>query len=286
MKSAFYGLVFSLGWLNVPALSQELVIAAPASLASIEPNERGDAGDVMWRNNVYDTLVGIDDDLDFVPELAVSWEYNGVGLLLRLRECTFTNGDALSAADVSASLRHAQDQGYFASLRIEVIDDNTIQVVAENDRTPLAAWLIYLPIIPRSWFDGDRDAFPPGTGPYRLVELRPSDRAIFERNTEWWGWTETDMTGTAERITLVAVGDQSAQVHLLSSGQVDLLWSRTGGYAEKGDETVQFMQSLAAMGIPATLPPGGIFAANRSRELLSIQFDWYGIKWANVQTSN
>ncbi|WP_157212050.1 ABC transporter substrate-binding protein [Sinorhizobium sojae] len=286
MKSAFYGLVFSLGWLNAPAaFGQELVIAAPARLDSREPNEWGDAGDVMWRNNVYEALVGVDNNLNLVPALAVSWEYNGVGLLLRLRECRFTNGDALSSADVAASLRHAQDQGSFPGLRIDVVDDHTIQVIAENDQTPLAAWLIYLPVIPRSWVDGDRGASPPGTGAYRLMDIQQDYRAIFERNTDWWGWTETEMTGTAERITLVNVRDKSVQVNSLSSGQADLLWAWTEGYADKGDETMQFVERLAGERIPAILAPGGIFAGRPGR-VQSVQFDWYGIKWAHVRTSN
>ncbi|MGO7532744.1 ABC transporter substrate-binding protein [Rhizobium leguminosarum] len=286
MKSVFYGLVFMVECFNIPmALGQELVIAAPARLDSTEPIGSGDAGDVMWRGNVYEALVGVGKDLNLVPSLAVSWEYNGAGLLLRLRAgCRFTNGDVLNSADVAASLLNAQEQGYFPGLRIEVVNDHTIQAIAENTRVPLAAWLMYLPIIPKGWVDGDRGASPAGTGPYQLVDIQRGSLAIFERNAGWWGWTETGVHGTADRITLLNVSDTSAQLNRLASGDADLLWDRTEGNADKGDEMEQFVQRLAQEQIRADYAPGGIIAQRPGR-VQSIEADWYGIRWGRVQTS-
>jgi peptide/nickel transport system substrate-binding protein len=89
--------------------------------------------------NVYDTLVTVDDDLNMVPSLAESWEVSEDNLtwIFHLREgVTFHNGRALTADDVVYSYERIMDEetGSGVSWRfgsvesVEAVDDLTVAI--------------------------------------------------------------------------------------------------------------------------------------------------------------
>ena len=57
-----------------------------------------------------------------------------------------------------------------------------------------------------------------GTGPYRLVEYVPSDRAVFARNPAWWGPPQP-----WDRVVYRMIPNNSARIAALKAGDVDVI---------------------------------------------------------------
>jgi peptide/nickel transport system substrate-binding protein len=82
------------------------------------------------------------------------------------------------------------------------------------------AWIVMSS--PAQWnAAGSWDAFlnePSGTGPFKVEEYVPRERAVLARNDDYWN---PDRTPKLDKVILLPVPDSSARVAALRSGQVD-----------------------------------------------------------------
>ncbi len=102
-----------------------------------------------------------------------------------LEEATFSNGEKVTAADVSASLKKAVKSDWYGGRfsyveSIFTTDDGGVQV---SLATPYENFqiLMDIPIVPRDQVDRKR---PIGTGPYVYEEFE--DGLRLRRRTDWW----------------------------------------------------------------------------------------------------
>jgi len=58
---------------------------------------------------------------------------------------------------------------------------------------------------------------PVGTGPFKLVEFKPDERVVLERNEDYWG-----VAPLLETVEFVEMSEQSTRMAALEAGEVDL----------------------------------------------------------------
>lgn len=139
-------------------------------------------------------------------DLAKSWEISADGLTytFRLRDgVKFHDGTPFSSADVKATFDRiifppagvfsARKGNFEAVKEVKVVDPLTVQFVLKDPRG------FFLQAVALSWnvieskkvleensYDLKRAKLRPGTGPFKLVDLKPNELWKYEKNKDYW----------------------------------------------------------------------------------------------------
>lgn len=119
----------------------------------------------------------------------------------------------------------------------EKTDDNTVRIYAK-ETTPLA--LLYLasdiPIYPMDYYDEVGPEVmgvkPIGTGPYKVTEVEPGARIVFEKNTDYFADSPKGAP-TIGKIVQRTIPDVNTQIVELASGGLDWIFKVPADQAEK-----------------------------------------------------
>jgi peptide/nickel transport system substrate-binding protein len=183
------------------------------------------------REFFYDTLVMWDQNLNFVPGLAETWEIDADGnYIFNLRQgVLFHNGKEMTAADVKYSMDLAVSPpepgvavSYLQNVTgTEIIDDYTVKVtMAQLDPTlpGTMAWGGYTPIVPENFYDDYNPLSEAiGTGPFKLVEYVQDDVIVMEANPDYWN----PGIPCIQKLTLKTLTEEQTRVAALRSGEID-----------------------------------------------------------------
>lgn len=183
---------------------------------------------------VYDGLVEINDRLEVIPALAVSWNVSDDGLVWRFalrRDVRWHDGTALTAADVRRTYEAILDptgavtlpRSDFQSIaRVETPDDWSINLIL---RQPDASLLTKLTVgvakrrpspATETGGPGRTASDLVGAGPFRLTEWVSGERLVFEANGDYYAGAP----GLKQLIWQV-VPSESSLVILLQTGGID-----------------------------------------------------------------
>lgn len=189
----------------------------------------------------YD-LSSADKPVTLVPGLANEWSVNPddkTKWTFKLREgVTFHDGSPFNADAVifnfdkikdESAPQYDEKQSGQGRGRIPTvtgytkIDDMTVEITtsAPDALIPYQiAWIVMSS--PAAWeAAGSWDAFlnaPAGTGPFKVSEYVPRERAVLTRNDAYW---DPERVPELDELVLLPVPDASARVAALRSGQVD-----------------------------------------------------------------
>ena len=183
------------------------------------------------REFFYDTLVMWDQNLNFVPGMAETWEVDADGnYIFNLRQgVLFHNGNEMTAADVKYSMDMAvapPEPGvavsYLANITgTEIVDDYTVKVnMSQVDPTlpGTMAWGGYTPIVPANFYDDYNPLSEAiGTGPFKLVEYVQDDVIVMEANPDYWN----PGSPCISKLTLKTLTEEQTRVAALRSGEID-----------------------------------------------------------------
>ncbi|HID08631.1 TPA: ABC transporter substrate-binding protein, partial [Candidatus Micrarchaeota archaeon] len=231
MRTLGFVSLFFFGFLS--SLAGELVVAVSTEPPSLDPTTNPAAAiDLIFHHNLYEGLVKVNAEGDYVPCLAISWEVSGDGLVwtFRLREgVLFHDGTPFDAEAVKASfLRHMDPETphphpeYYEEItEIRVLDERTMQFVLER---PVPYFLAILAqadsvIVPtKSRIGRPLSEHPVGTGPFRFVEWRPGIEIVLERNPDYYlPWIPM-----LDRVVFRFIPDDAVRVMALRAGDVDV----------------------------------------------------------------
>ncbi|MDZ4267774.1 MAG: ABC transporter substrate-binding protein, partial [Mycobacterium sp.] len=179
--------------------------------------------------NVFDTLVEPDENLEMQPALAESWEVSPDELTwtFRLRDgVVFHDGTPLTADDVVFSYRRIIDEElansdkFSAVTAVEAPDPST--VVIRTDR-PTPNMLTNLggfkgmAIVSRDNVESGQIATRPiGTGPFSFRDQRSGDSITLAANPDYWGGAP-EITG----VTFRFISEPSTALSALQAGEID-----------------------------------------------------------------
>lgn len=156
---------------------------------------------------VYQGLFALDQDYQSWPILCesyqVSWDMKTY--TFTLAQATFSDGTAVTAEDVKASLKAAKKsdayQGRFTHVdEISVTEDGKVEIRMEVPCESLTA-LLDVPIVKASEVEAQQ---PLGTGPYIL---KAGEQPMLVRRTDWW--CNAGVPVTASSIQLTQAGTPS-----------------------------------------------------------------------------
>src|SRR5580692_2163501 len=180
-----------------------------------------------------DKLFDIDEKLNIVPQLALSYQTSADGkeMTIKLRPgVKFQDGEPLDAEAAKFSIeRHMTLPTSFrkselASVdHVEVVDPLTIKLVLKTPYSPLIAQLTDragMMVSPKAAKEeGDKFGLHPVcAGPYKFVERVPQDRIVFEKFADYWNKDNIFI----DRVVFYPIVDATVRLANLRSGGLDL----------------------------------------------------------------
>ncbi len=209
-------------------------MSAPVTL---DPALGSNDPEILFNRTIYDYLVEVRPDKTIVPNLASGWSVSGDGLTytFTLEEgVTFHDGTLFTSADVVFTFNRLKEIGspalnLLGAFDISAPDPLTVVFTLE---APNADFLYgvadrFALILkdgttrPNVFGEGEaRYAAFNGTGPFRLVEYVDGQRAVLERNENYWKADQPLLDG----VTFIFIQDPITQVNALRGGQVDFIF--------------------------------------------------------------
>lgn len=204
-----------------------LGVANPGEPNFLDPSQALELTEWSINRNVYDGLMEFDRDYKkLVPALAETWESNAdaTAWTFKLREgVVFHDGTPFDSSAAKATLEYYRDKTWgFTVADLERVDDSDpaiLRVVFSKPSPDFARnQTIVRMISPKLIAEDAAGERAVGTGPYKFVQWDKGRAVILEANTDFWG------NGPHfERVELRTIGDQTAAITALTSGNVDLV---------------------------------------------------------------
>lgn len=185
-------------------------------------------------SSICDKLFDIDQNLNVVPQLALSHETSadGKSVTIKLRPgVKFHDGEPFDAEAARFSLdRHLNMTGSFrkpeisAIETIDVIDPLTIKLNLKAPFAPLIAQLTDragMMVSPKAAKEtGDKFGLKPVcAGPYKFVERVQQDRIVMEKFADYWNKDNVHI----DRITYLPIVDSTVRLASLKSGGLEMI---------------------------------------------------------------
>ncbi|XID92672.1 ABC transporter substrate-binding protein [Paenibacillaceae bacterium WGS1546] len=183
---------------------------------------------------LYNGLVKFDESLNFIPDLAESWttEEDELTWTFQLKQgITFHDGTPFNADAVVSYYTKMLDNTFNLGSstlwspidKIVKVNDHTVQIVTKDPYGGMLNTLAHgSALIPSpaalEKFGADYGLNPVGTGPYMLEKIEPGTQVVLKANDNYFGGKPA-----YKQITFKYVGDASARIAALKSGQVDVI---------------------------------------------------------------
>ncbi len=234
----------------------------------------------------YERLVGLDERLKVVPELAARWKQTSpTTYVFELRPgMRFSNGRDLTADDVAGSLRRLADPRTASFWAVQTgirtaaaSGPLEVTVTLLEPRTSFLAALAGSPaaILPMKeltagTFDPKKEML--GTGPYKVVAHTQNESWTFERNPHYW----RPGVPKADRLSVRIIPDAAAMTAALRTGDIDVTSFDTPDairllQGQAGVQTVvQSTTDYYRLDVNAR---SSVFADDRLRAALSLAID-------------
>lgn len=219
-------------------------------------------------------------------------------------EARFHDGKPITAYDVAFSFRlllsdgHPQYRTHLQEVRrVDILNRHRIRFVFKRAGNPLLILRLgELPVLPQHyWKDRDFKATtfepPLGSGPYRITQVSPGRRLVFQRVKNWWGQELAVNRGkyNFERVEVEFYRDNHVAFEAFKAGEFDFYienqaknWSNgyrfpavTRGEVIRAEIAHQIPTQTQALFMNTRREP---FRERKVREALGLMFDF---EWTN-----
>ena len=194
---------------------------------------------------IYDSLVGRDEQFKMEPALATSWAMTSPTVWrFKLRAgVVFHDGSAFTADDAVFSLQRAMgatSQRAFQLKGVKAVrkvDALTMDIEMDAPDAVLPDKLQFICMMSKAWadkhgvqqaqnFNARQETFAVrnanGTGPFQLERYEPDVRTTLRRNPAWWGWAEK-RHGNVQAVQWVTIRSDATRLAALTSREVDMV---------------------------------------------------------------
>lgn len=209
--------------------SRPIVIANKADIKTLDPHAVNEVIHSRPTRHIFSKLVRLDSSMEYVPDLAESWEYESdTVLVFKLREgVKWHDGTDFKASDVIFSFDRQRESAAAKYLLDPVTsysapDDYTIRIELEKPYAPIMANLAHVcsAIVPEKAVTEMGDDFalnPVGTGSMKFVEMVSGDRVVLTRNEDYFG-----EMAKAPGLIFKCMPEESARSIALETGEIDM----------------------------------------------------------------
>ncbi len=183
-----------------------LIVAQTVDIPTFDPQRTLGIDAIVAVANMYDRLAYLDYDNSIKPYLATSWETSPDGETWTFhmrRDARFHDGSPVTSEAVKFTIDRAIGPGTGASLsknylaaiaRVETPDPYTVRITTADPLGPMMRNMGHQTALavlnPRVVAARNNDLSRPvdaGSGMYKLVEWKPGEQLVQERNDAWWG---------------------------------------------------------------------------------------------------
>jgi peptide/nickel transport system substrate-binding protein len=250
---------------DTPVKGGTLTVARAADIFTLDPYNTQDDPSIFTELTIYDRLVRLSADGKGIdPELAEKWDVakDGMSADFTLREgVKFSDGTPLTAEDVVFSLTRAIDQksswGFLFSpvKSVSKVDDKTVRFTMSDPFAPLLPALstfaasIYSKANFEKWGD-QAGNHPLGTAAFMLDHWNQGQEVTLVRNPNYWQAGKPYL----DKVVFRVVGDDTARVLQLNSGDVDLITNVTANQVDQIEAGGNQIYSLAGTVIGMITP--------------------------------
>jgi peptide/nickel transport system substrate-binding protein len=224
----------------------ELRVAIPWTPENLDPTMNLSSFRAMVGVSIFDSLVGRDAENRIVPQLAESWRLvDDITWQLKLRRgVVFHDGEPFNADAVRFTFQRVLDPEQKSPnranvaeiVRVEVVDDHTVNLVTRQPYAPLVNRLLDFAIVPPKYVaeKGNQGMAlrPVGTGPYRFVELIKDDRMVVEAFDRHWRGAPK-----IKRIVYKPIPEPFTRAAALRNNEVDLVTTMPPSLARELERT-------------------------------------------------
>jgi peptide/nickel transport system substrate-binding protein len=243
MKRLFLnGLVAAAVGLGAAAQAQTLRFASQGDPQTMDPHSQNESFTNSVNQQVYEYLIHLDRQLNFVPGLALSWEQvSPLKWRFKLRQgVKFHDGSSFNADDVVFSVIRAQQPTSQIAVYANAagtpkkIDDYTVEFDLPKVNPIFLAHIQAVFILDKEWCEKNKATKPQdfknkeeaytalnanGTGPYILVKREPGIKTTWKRNPNHWAKPE----GNVQEVVFTPIGNDATRSAALISGELDFI---------------------------------------------------------------
>lgn len=234
-------------------------------------------------NQIFEKLLELNEDGEYVPCLAESYEFteDNLGLIFTLRDDVyFHNGEKMTAEDVAFSYNTIIEAGYASVATSSMIDmvvlnENQVQLNFKSQYGPavLVCTTPYMTIFPKAYYESDPEGFnrtPVGTGPYKFVEWNTGVDIKLTRFDAYWGEKPAIKDATFRILT-----DDSAATLALENGELDVHVTLPSADISrvKDNPNLQYSETLGTTVARIIFNPQGMFADEKLRLAVAYAID-------------
>lgn len=193
----------------------------------------------LINSNCMETLLRLDDKMEYVPALATSWDVkdDGTTYTFKLREgVKFHDGSDFTADDVKYTIEYTKDEkngcwraNYFANIKeIDCPDAHTLVLSLSEASPALLDSFSALAIVSSKQDPSTYSSNLNGTGPFKFVSYTANDSIVFSKNEAYWDASNVKLDG----MTIKFMADQATALTSLQAGDVDLIYNTDPSYAD------------------------------------------------------
>jgi len=222
--------------------AQTIRVATQGDALSLDPHSLNEIVQLSVTGNVYEGLVGFDQQLNVVPLLAKEWKQTAptVWQFVLRDDVKFHDGTSFTADDVIFSFNRVRADS--SDLRdiaadfkeVRKVDSHTVEIETHAPYPILPQVIASVYMMSQKWCEENQATTPVdrrkgientasfkanGTGPYKVRERQPDVRTVFERNTNYWG----EFPGNARDVVFTPIGNDATRVAALLSSAVDVI---------------------------------------------------------------
>lgn len=217
-----------------PVKGGTLTIAVNSQVVSTDPHQQSDWNTMSSLWNIFDHLIGIDNDNNLVPMLAESWSASADGktFTFKIRSgATYHDGTPITAESLVKNMDRIMDESLAAPARSTFL--NMEQIVAEGDNL-IVHWKSSF--VPGQWFNDrlihpfavspdvaiaqgkDFALKPIGSGPFIFESYATDDRVVAVRNDNYWAGAPY-----LDRVVARIIPDANTRRIEMEAGTIDVM---------------------------------------------------------------
>lgn len=226
-----------------------------ANITSLDPAFAKGQPNIWPDNQLYNSLVRLDDSLNIQPSLAKSWDLSKRGLTytFHLRQDVYFHKNAifgkdstrtLNADDVVFSLKRLTDPAIASPgswvmrhvKSLEALNDSTVSMVLDKSFPAFLGLMsmTYCSVIPQEMEKLDFRKNPIGTGPFKFKRWEPNEKLVFRKNKRYF---ERDKNGKRlpylEAVAITFLSEKQSEFMQFILGNLDFMSGLDASYKDE-----------------------------------------------------